>query len=79
MVLAKLRILALKVRIKVFVMTMALMQMKHGTLMHGGWFYTTKYGIFGDGGKATERSPAASLTRWKLPNLKVLQGKVWKR
>ena len=25
------------------------------------WFYTTKYGVFGDGGKATERSPPGNL------------------
>ena len=32
--------------------------------MHGGWFYTTDYGIFGHEVKATERSPPDNLTRW---------------
>ena len=32
--------------------------------MHGDWFYTEKYGISGDGGKATKRSPPDNLTRW---------------
>ena len=34
------------------------------TWMHGDWFYTTDYGIFGHEVKATERSPPDSLTRW---------------
>ena len=32
--------------------------------MHGDWFYTTGYGIFGHEVKATKRSPPDSLTRW---------------
>ena len=32
------------------------------TWMHGDWFYTTGYGIFGPEVKATERSP--NLTGW---------------
>ena len=31
--------------------------------MHGDWFYTTDYGIFGHEVKATERSPPGKLTR----------------
>ena len=31
--------------------------------MHWDWFYTTKYGIFGDGGKAAKRSPCDNLTQ----------------
>ena len=34
------------------------------TWMHGDWFYTTDYGIFGNEVKATERSPPDDLTRW---------------
>ena len=33
------------------------------TWMHGDWFYTTDYGIFGHEVKATERSPPDNLTR----------------
>ena len=33
------------------------------TWMHGGWFYTTDYVIFGHEVKATERSPPDNLTR----------------
>ena len=32
--------------------------------MHGEWFYTTDYGIFGNEVKATGRSPSDNLTRW---------------
>ena len=34
------------------------------TWMHGDWFYTTNYGIFDDGRKATKRSPQDNLTWW---------------
>ena len=34
------------------------------TWMHGDWFYTTDYGIFGHEVKATERSPPVNVTRW---------------
>ena len=34
------------------------------TWMHGNWFYTTDYPIFGHEVKATERSPPDDLTRW---------------
>ena len=32
--------------------------------MHGDWFFTTDYGIFGHDVKATEKSPPDNLTRW---------------
>ena len=34
------------------------------TWMYGDWFYATNYGIFGNGGKSTKRSPPDNLTRW---------------
>ena len=34
------------------------------TWMHGDWFYTTDYAIFGHEIKAIERSPPDNLTRW---------------
>ena len=34
------------------------------TWMHGDWFYTTDYGIFGHEVKATERSPPDNHIRW---------------
>ena len=34
------------------------------TWVNGYWFCTTKYGVFGDGGKATERSSPDNRTRW---------------
>ena len=34
------------------------------TWMHGDWFYTTDYAIFGHEVKATERSPTENLTGW---------------
>ena len=40
------------------------------TWMKRHWFYTTKYGVYGDGGKATERSPPNSLTRWIITQSK---------
>ena len=33
------------------------------TWMHGDWFHTTDYAIFGHKVKATERSPPDNLTR----------------
>ena len=38
--------------------------------MHGDWFYTIKYGIFGDGGKGKRRSPPDNLTRWIITQSK---------
>ena len=38
--------------------------------MHRNWFYTVKYGIFGDGGKVTKRSQPDNLTRWIIPQSK---------
>ena len=32
--------------------------------MHGDWFFTTDYGIFGHDVKATEKYPPDNLTRW---------------
>ena len=32
-------------------------------MVYGYWFYPTKYGVFGDGGKVTERSPPDNLTQ----------------
>ena len=32
--------------------------------IHGDWFCTTNFGIFGDGKKTTKRSPPDNLTRW---------------
>ena len=40
------------------------------TLMHGDWFYTTDYAIFGHEVKATERSPPDNLTRWIITQSK---------
>ena len=40
------------------------------TWMHGDWFYTTDYGIFGHEVKATERSPPDNLTRWIITQSK---------
>ena len=40
------------------------------TWMHGDWFYTTNYGIFGHEVKATERSPPDNLTRWIITRSK---------
>ena len=47
--------------ITVSVMTMALMQMKHGCMGIG---FIRQIGIFGHEVKATERSPPDNLTRW---------------
>ena len=38
--------------------------------MHGDWFYTTGYGIFGHKLKATKRSPPGNLTRWIIKQSK---------
>ena len=43
--------------------------------MYGDWFYTTEYGIFGEGGKATKRSPADNLTQWIITQSKGLTRK----
>ena len=43
--------------------------------MYGDWFYTTEYGIFGEGGKATKRSPADNLTQWIISQSKGLTRK----
>ena len=40
------------------------------TWMHGDWFYTTDYGIFGHEVKATGRSPSDNLTRWMITQSK---------
>ena len=40
------------------------------TWMHGIWFYTTDYAIFGHEVKATERSPPDNLTRWIITQSK---------
>ena len=40
------------------------------TWMHGDWFYTTGYIIFGHEVKATERSPPDNLTRWVMTQSK---------
>ena len=34
--------------------------------MNRDWFCTTKYGVVGDGGKATERFSLDNLTQWKI-------------
>ena len=40
------------------------------TWMHGDWFYTTDYGIFGHEVKATEMSQPDNLTRWIITQSK---------
>ena len=40
------------------------------TWIHGDWFYTTVYGIFVHGIKATERSPSDNLSRWIITRFK---------
>ena len=40
------------------------------TLMHGDWFYTTGYGIFGHEVKATKMSRPDNLTRWIITQSK---------
>ena len=44
--------------------------------MHGDWFYTTDYGIFGHEVKATKRSPLDNLTRWIITQSKGFTRKV---
>ena len=39
-------------------------------MVYGDRFYKTNYGIFGDGGKATKRSPPENLTRWIIAQSK---------
>ena len=43
--------------------------------MHGDWFYTTDYAIFGHEVKATERSSPGSLTLWVIKQSKGLTRK----
>ena len=38
--------------------------------MHGDWFYTTDYGIFGHEVKSIERSPPDNLTQWIVTRFK---------
>ena len=38
--------------------------------MHGHWFYTADYGIFGHEVKVTERSPPDNLTQWIITQSK---------
>ena len=40
------------------------------TWMHGDWFYTTDYAIFGHEVKATERSPPDNLIQWIITQSK---------
>ena len=40
------------------------------TWMHGDWFYTTDYGIFGHEVKTTEMSQPDNLTRWIITQSK---------
>ena len=60
MVLARLKIFILKKRITVFVVILVLNADE--IWMNGNWFYTTEFRVFGDGGRATERSPTDNLT-----------------
>ena len=46
------------------------------TWMHGDWFYTTDYAIFGHEAKATERSAPENLTRWIITQSKGFPKKV---
>ena len=43
---------------------------KDETWMHGDWFYTGGYGIFGHEVRATKRSPPDNLTRWIITQSK---------
>ena len=43
--------------------------------MYGDWFYTANYGIFGNGRKATKRSPPDNLTRCIFTQSKVFTRK----
>ena len=60
MVLVRLKIVTLGVHIIVSVMTGV---DTNETWMHGDWFHTTDYAIFGHKVKATERSLPDNLTR----------------
>ena len=68
MVLAWLRMLILKVHITVPVIMIGVDSDE--TWMHGDWFYTTGYGIFGHEIKATKRSPPDNPTRWIITHSK---------
>ena len=81
MVSARLKMLTLGVLIIVFVMEDL---DDYGvnpdeTWMHGDWFYTTNYGIFGHEVKATERSPPDNLTRWTTTRSRGLTERELKR
>ena len=77
MVSTKLKVLISKVYITVSVMTMALMQIKHGCMGIG--FIQLVIGIFGQEVKATKRSPPDNLMPWIITQSKVLQERVLKR
>ena len=49
------------------------------TWMHGDWFYTTDYAIFGHEVKAIERSPPDNLTRWVITQSNSFTKKALKR
>ena len=49
------------------------------TWMHGDWFYTTDYAIFGYEVQATERSPPDNLTRWIMTQSKGFTKKALKK
>ena len=49
------------------------------TWMHGDWFYTTGYDIFGHEVKATKRSPPDNLMQWIITQSKGFTKKVLKR
>ena len=38
--------------------------------MHGDWFYTTDYAVFGHKVKATERSPTDKVIQWTITQSK---------
>ena len=40
------------------------------TWMNGDWFYITKYGVFGDGEKAAKRFPRDILMQWIITQSK---------
>ena len=40
--------------------------------MNGGWFHTTAYGVFSDGGKAVQRSFPRNLAGYIITQSKVL-------
>ena len=57
------KIATLIVHIMLSVMIMALTQVKHGCMVIG---YTTSYGIFTPGSKATKSSPPDDVGRWTV-------------